>query len=152
SRVEGMSAETLAAGVTFRGGGLREFAAGFEGRIGVNIGLQVGHCALRRYALGDEASTREATPDEIGVMQTLLAVALDDGAVGFSSSQLDMHVDQYGAPVPSNLASRDELVALASVFQGRANGVIEFISRSNLEGHDDADRELMLAMCEVSGK
>ena len=32
------------------------------------------------------------------------------------------------------------------------HGVIEFISRTNLEGHDDADRELMLAMCEASGK
>ena len=85
-------------------------------------------------------------------MQDLLRTALDEGAVGFSSSQLDMHVDQHGNPVPSNLAAADELVALASVFADRAHGVIEFISRSNLEGHDDADRELMLAMCEASGK
>jgi len=38
------------------------------------------------------------------------------------------------------------------VFADRAHGVIEFISRSNLEGHDDADRALMLAMCAASGK
>ena len=102
--------------------------------------------------LGDDAGTRTATAAEITAMQDLLRVALDEGAVGFSSSQLEMHVDQHGNPVPSNLAAADELVALASVFADRSHGVIEFISRSNLEGHDDADRKLMLAMCEASGK
>jgi N-acyl-D-aspartate/D-glutamate deacylase len=38
------------------------------------------------------------------------------------------------------------------VLASRPHGVIEFISRSNLEGHDDADRALMLAMCDASGK
>jgi len=152
SRVEGMSPATLAEGVGFAGGGMNDFAGGIDGRIGVNVGLQVGHCALRRYALGDDAGTRTATKPEIAAMQDLLRTALDEGAVGFSSSQLDLHVDQHGNPVPSNLAAVDELVALASVFADRPHGVIEFISRSNLEGHDDADRKLMLAMCEASGK
>ena len=118
----------------------------------MNAAFQVGHSALRRYAMGDDAGTRTATTDEIGVMQALLVDALDAGAVGFSSSQLEMHVDQHGQPVPSNMAAPEELVALASVFARRPHGVIEFISRTNLEGHDDADRELMLAMCEASGK
>jgi len=73
----------------------------------VNAAFQVGHSALRRHAMGDDAGTRRATTDEIGVMQELLVDALDAGAVGFSSSQLDMHVDQYGQPVPSNLAAPD---------------------------------------------
>jgi N-acyl-D-aspartate/D-glutamate deacylase len=152
SRVEGMSPATLAEGVDFAGGGMHDFASGIDGRIGVNVGLQVGHCALRRYVLGDDAGTRTATAPEVEAMQVLLRAALDEGAVGFSSSQLDLHVDQHGNPVPSNLAAPDELVALASVFADRAHGVIEFISRSNLEGHDDADRALMLAMCEAAGK
>ncbi len=152
SRVEGMSSETLAAGVTFAGGGIDAFASGLSGRIGVNAGLQVGHSALRRYVMGDEASGREAKPDEVSAMQALLRDALAGGAVGFSSSQLDMHVDQHGAPVPSNLATADELVALASVLAEFPYGAIEFISRTNLEGHDEADRSLMLAMCEASGK
>ena len=102
--------------------------------------------------MGDDAGTRTARDDEIAAMQVLLRDALDAGAVGWSSSQLDMHVDQHGRPVPSNLAAPDELVALASVFADRPHGVIEFISRSNLEGHDDADRALMIAMGEASGK
>ena len=152
SRVEGMSPDTLLVGVPFAGGGLPEFAARLEHRIGVNVGLQVGHSALRRYVLGDDAGKREASPAEIEEMQQLLRDALDAGAVGFTSSQLDMHVDQHGNPVPSNLANDAELIALASVFAGRANGVLEFISRTNLEGHDEHDRELMLAMCEASAK
>jgi N-acyl-D-aspartate/D-glutamate deacylase len=152
SRVEGMSADTLAAGVTFAGGGYPEFAAGFDGGIGVNAGLQVGHSAVRRFVMGDDAGTRVATEAEIAEMQELLADALDAGAVGFTSSQLEMHVDHLGQPVPSNLAAPEELVALAGVLAGRPHGVIEFISGTNLEGHSREDRDLMLAMCEASGK
>jgi len=152
SRVEGMSSTTLHAGVPFAGGGFEEFAAGIDGTIGVNAGLQVGHSALRRHVMGDDASVREAEPDEVEAMQQLLRAALAAGAVGFSSSQLDMHVDQHGGPVPSNLSAPEELVALASVLGEFPYGVIEFISRSNLEGHDEADRDLMLAMCAASGK
>src|SRR5262249_49788298 len=147
SRVEGMSSETLAAGVTFTGGGLDDFAAGIDGRIGVNAGLQVGHCALRRWVMGDDAGARRARPEEVDSMRTLLRDSLAAGAVGFSSSQLDMHVDQHGQPVPSNLADRDELVGLAAVLSEFPNGVIEFIARTALDGHDEADRDLMLAMC-----
>jgi N-acyl-D-aspartate/D-glutamate deacylase len=151
SRVEGMSAETLAAGVKFAGGGFAQFAAGIEGRLGVNAGLQVGHCAIRRAAMGDDASRRTATGEEIEAMQALLRAALAAGAVGFSSSQLDMHVDHDGNPVPSNLAAPEELVALASVLADEPSRVIQFISASNLHGHSERDRRLMLAMCEASG-
>ncbi len=151
SRVEGMSAETLAAGVKFQGGGFAEFASGLEGRLGVNAGLQVGHCAIRRAAMGDEASRRAASEDEIAAMQALLREELAAGAVGFSSSQLEMHVDHDGNPVPSNLASREELVALAGTLADFPCRVIQFISGSNLEGHSEQDRSLMLAMCAASG-
>ncbi|MEX0665318.1 MAG: amidohydrolase family protein [Acidimicrobiia bacterium] len=150
SRVEGMSPETLAAGVTFGGGGLSEFAAGLTGRIGVNAGFQVGHSAVRRHVMGEEAGTRAATDEEIGAMGDLVRGALADGAVGFTSSQLEIHSDHEGQPVPSNLATRDELIALATVVGESPHGVIEFIPWSNLEGYTDEDRELMLAMCDAS--
>jgi N-acyl-D-aspartate/D-glutamate deacylase len=151
SRVEGMSLETLAEGVTFTGGGFDEFASGVDGRLGVNVLLQVGHSALRRRVMGDHATTRVATSAEVDEMVDLLRAALDAGAVGFTSSQLDLHVDHDGKPVPSNLADRNELVSLARVLRDYENRVIEFISRSNLDGHDPADRALMLAMCDASG-
>jgi N-acyl-D-aspartate/D-glutamate deacylase len=152
SRVEGMSAATLAAGVHFAGGGCADFARGFEAKLGVNLGLQVGHSALRRQVLGGAANERAAEPGEIRSMQALLRAALHEGAVGFSSSQLAMHVDHDGAPVPSNLAEPGELIALAEVLAEFPHGVIQFISGSNLEGHSEADRALMRAMCRASGK
>src|SRR5262249_39961997 len=58
SRVEGMSADALAAGVTFKGGTLADFLGGLDGGLGVNIGANVGHCAVRRMVMGDDASER----------------------------------------------------------------------------------------------
>jgi N-acyl-D-aspartate/D-glutamate deacylase len=153
SRVEGMHPETLAAGATFRGGGCADFAENLErGGLGVNVGLQVGHSAVRRYVLGDDAVERAATAEEVVQMVDLVTEAMRDGAVGFSSSQLDLHVTHDGRPVPSNLATCGELVALAGALADFPSGALEFISRTNLEGHSDADRALMLEMCAASGK
>jgi N-acyl-D-aspartate/D-glutamate deacylase len=149
SRVEGMSPETLAAGVRFAGGGIGDFARGLEGRLGVSVGLQVGHSALRRHVLGKEAAERTARPEEIAAMCELLRAGLREGAIGFSSSQLDLHVDHEGWPVPSNLAAPDELLALAAVLAEFPGGAFEFLSRSNLGGHDEPDRELMRGLARV---
>ncbi|HSO94642.1 MAG TPA: amidohydrolase family protein [Acidimicrobiia bacterium] len=152
SRVEGMSADALAAGVDFPGGTLGDFLGNLDGRVGVNVGANVGHCALRRHVLGDDASEREATDDEVAVMQDLLRQALTDGAVGFTSSQLAIHVAHDGRGVPSNYAAPDELIALASVLGEFGRGSIEFIPRTFLEGYDNADRDLIRRMAEVSGR
>ena len=55
-------------------------------------------------------------------------------------------------PVPSNLASADEIVALASVLAEFDFGSIEFIPKTFLEGYSDEDRDLILRLWRVSGK
>ena len=152
SRVEGMSADTLRAGVAFRGGSLGEFLAGFDGRLGVNVGANVGHSAVRRYVMGDDASERAATDDEIAQMCTLVRSAFDHGAIGFTSSQLELHVAHDGRGVPSNHTRPEELIALAAVLRDVGRGSIEFIPRTFLNGYDDDDRELVLAMARASGR
>ncbi|HEX4491738.1 MAG TPA: amidohydrolase family protein [Acidimicrobiia bacterium] len=152
SRVEGMSADALAEGVDFRGGTLGDFLDGLEGRVGVNVAANVGHCALRRYVMGDDASERHANPHEIHEMQALLREALNDGAYGFTSSQLDLHVAHDGRGVPSNHAAPMELVALASVLAEFDRGAIEFIPRTFLTGYDDDDRRLILDLARTSGR
>jgi N-acyl-D-aspartate/D-glutamate deacylase len=79
-----MSADALSAAVTFEGGTLADFLRGLEGRLGVNVGANVGHCAVRRFVMGDDASERAATDDEIVEMQVLVREALAQGAVGFT--------------------------------------------------------------------
>ena len=152
SRVEGMSADALEAGVTFRGGSLGDFLANLDGRVGVNVGANVGHCAVRRFVMGDDASERTATDDEIEQMQDLVRAAIRDGAIGFTSSQLELHVAHDGRGVPSNYASPDELVALTGVLAEFGRGSIEFIPRTFLNGYDDADRDLVLRMARASGR
>lgn len=152
SRVEGMSESALAAGVDFAGGSIADLMNGLRGRIGVNAAAYVGHCALRRFVMGEDASRRAATDDEIAAMQALLRAGMRDGAVGLSTSQLDIHADHLGRPVPSNLATPDEIVALSAVLAEFDHGVIEIFPRSFIMGYSDGDRDLLWRMAEASGK
>ena len=152
SRVEGMSREALKEGLRFAGGGFADYWSRFEGRLGVNVGSYVGHSAVRRYVMGDDASEREATPGEIEAMQELVRQGMREGAIGFSTSQVELHVGEDGREVPSNHASADEIVALCSVLAEFDHGAIEFISRTFTAGYDEADRELIRRMYEVSGR
>jgi N-acyl-D-aspartate/D-glutamate deacylase len=152
SRVEGMSKEALAAGFRFDGGSFADFWGRHTGKLGVNAGGYVGHCAVRRFVMGDDASEREATSDEIAAMQELVRQAMREGALGFSTSQLDIHVGEDGREVPSNHASAEEVIALCSVLADFDPGAIEVIPRSFAEGYDAKDRELLHAMYRVSGK
>jgi N-acyl-D-aspartate/D-glutamate deacylase len=152
SRVEGMSKQALAAGFRFAGGSFADFWNRHEGRLGVNAGGYVGHCAVRRFVMGDDASEREATGDEIAAMQALVRRAMQEGALGFSTSQIEIHVGDDGRGVPSNHASAEEVLALCSVLADFDHGAIEAIPRSFAEGYDAKDRALLIAMYRVSGK
>ncbi len=152
SRVEGMSEDALAAGVTFRGGSMGDFLAGLDGRVGVNVLAYVGHSAVRRHVMGEAASERAATGDEISAMARLVDQALDDGAIGLSTSQLDIHTDHEGRPVPPNLADVEELLALAEPLARRSSGALEIFPRTFVPGVDERDADLLLRLSEITRK
>lgn len=152
SRVEGMSRDALREGLKFKGGGFADYWNRFEGKLGINVGSYVGHSAVRRYVMGDDASERAATPAEIEAMKELVRAAMREGAVGFSTSQVTLHVGEDGREVPSNHATADEIVELCSVLSEFEVGAIEFIAGSFTAGYDAADRELIERMYEVSGR
>ncbi len=152
SRVEGMSRSALAAGLQFAGGSFADYWKRFDGRLGINVGSYVGHCAVRRWVMGDAASERQATPEEILEMKALVRQAMAEGAVGFSTSQIDLHVGEDGREVPSNHASAQEILELASVLAEFDRGAIEIIPRSFNEGYDEADRQLLRDLYRVSGR
>src|SRR4051812_42421135 len=151
ARVEGMDADALRAGVDFDGGSFGAFLDHLDGRVAVNVAALVGHCPVRRLVMGDAASERTATSDEITAMVAALDDALAQGGIGFSTSQLDVHADHEGRPVPSNLADRDELVSLASVLRKHPGAVTEFVPRSSLPGFTDTDAELVRDVARASG-
>jgi N-acyl-D-aspartate/D-glutamate deacylase len=87
--------------------------------LGVNVAPLVGHSLIRLWVMGDDSQQRPATDAEIADMQALLEVCLADGAIGLSTSFVDM--DAAGRPVPSRFADFRELDALSAVL-GRAGG------------------------------
>ena len=80
------------------------FARLERNRAALNVGTFVGAGGLRAYVVGQEQ--RAATPAEIEQMKSLVAQAMEQGALGVSTSL------QY---VPGRFASTDEIVELAKV-------------------------------------
>src|SRR5881227_85206 len=126
--VEGMSLEALHAGVgtdwPFESFG--EFLSAIEQRgTAINVGALVGHTPVRLYVMGEEATEREATADEIAAMRALVRDALRAGALGFATSKSPTHVGWAGRPVPSRVASWHEIEALAGCLAEAAGGVMQ---------------------------
>ena len=151
-RVEGMPRASLDEGLTFRGGGFADYWSRFDGRLGINIASFVTHCSIRRYVMGDAASERAATEAEIEAMKALVRQGMKEGAIGFSSSQLRLHVGEDGREVPSNFATPAEIVALCGVLAEFDHGAIEFIPRSGNDGPDEDDCRLIRDIWAASGK
>jgi N-acyl-D-aspartate/D-glutamate deacylase len=151
AKVEGMSPAALDAGVDFAGGSVGDYLDNLDGRIGVNMAYYVGHSAVRRWVMGGAASERAATAGEVEQMKALVDEGMRQGAVGFSTSQLDVHADHEGKPVPSNLASAEEILALSSVLAHYNEGILEHLCQTFAVGYNDADRALMRGMAAASG-
>jgi N-acyl-D-aspartate/D-glutamate deacylase len=115
ARVEGMPLETLRTGVPWDWKSTADYFDRVEGNVGINLGFMVGHSAIRRIAMGPDASRREATPDELARIEALLRAGLEAGGLGLSTSYARTHNDADGHMVPSRYAHTDELVRLARV-------------------------------------
>ncbi len=127
ARVEGMPLESLAVGVPWNWRTTAEYLDLLDGTLMPNAGFLVGHSALRRVVMHDDATRRAATPAEIAEMQQLLRDGLSAGALGFSSTWSPSHNDHTGTPVPSRHASRDEMISLCSVVGEYPGTTLEFI-------------------------
>lgn len=107
---------------------------------GLNIASLIGHSMLRIDVMGADAWTRAAEASEIEAMAAQFSEALAAGCYGISTSFFDL--DRRSRPVPSRLADRAELEALADVLAATGHGFVEFIP--NLTGEDPiADIALM---------
>ncbi len=142
ARVEGMELRALSQ-VDWNFSTFGEFLASRPGTLGINLGMYVGHSAIRRWLLGEEAYERAASADEIAAMAAMVDEAMTAGALGFSSSHAPTHLDLADRPVPSRLASLDEVRALADAVGRRGRGSIAYAPGSAVEGIDAADRALL---------
>jgi N-acyl-D-aspartate/D-glutamate deacylase len=126
--VEGMSLAALQAGV---GGDwpfetFPEYLDAIE-RLGsaINVGALVGHTPVRLYVMGEAATEREATADEVARMAEIVAAAVRAGALGFATSKAPTHVGYAGRPVPSRAASFEEIAGVAGALREVGRGVVQ---------------------------
>jgi N-acyl-D-amino-acid deacylase len=124
--VEGMPRASLRAGIRWGWESVPEYLAGLRGAsLGPNVGVLIGHSAVRLFAMAEAADERGASEDEITRMQAIVREAMAAGALGFATSRSPSHVGDGGRPVPSRLATRAELRALAGAMAGSGRGVLE---------------------------
>lgn len=137
--IEEMPEAAFDAGVDWRWGeGFGGWLDTLAGNIALNVAPLVGHSVLRMFVMGGDAQQRHATADETRAMADLLRVCLDAGAVGLSTSFVD--IDETYRPVPSRWAAPAELDALAAVL-GEKAAVLQIV-------HEFFDADLTVARIE----
>src|SRR5207245_1844814 len=119
---------------------------------GVNVGLMVGHAALRRSVMGAAASERTADDGEVAGMQALLGEALAAGGFGLSTATVPTQVDGDGRPTPPTFAADAEFLALADVVGRHEGTCLEFIPGSYLRGFSDEDVQLLAGMSATANR
>ncbi|MBV30259.1 MAG: amidohydrolase family protein [Actinobacteria bacterium] len=138
--VEGMSVEALRAGLGDWGfETFPEYLDALQKNgCAVNMAAMIGHTALRMYVMGEDATEREATAEEIAVQRRLVTEALEAGALGFATSRANTHVGYEGRPVPSRMATPEEIIEIAQAL-GDVGGVMQATQGRGLS-HDEFAR------------
>jgi N-acyl-D-aspartate/D-glutamate deacylase len=146
-KVEGMPLEALETGVKWGWETFSDYLdAVEESKLAVNAGFLVGHCAIRRYVMGAEATDREATPEEVERIVALLHEGIEAGGLGFSTTLSNTHSDGDGKPVASRKAGKDELLALCTAVGEHDGTFIEGIVPGCLDKFTDDEIELLAEM------
>src|SRR5919197_355787 len=125
SVVEGMDVEALLAGTRWDFESFPQYLAMLErSRPLANVAVLAQHSTIRSAVMGEDASARKAPSDrELSEMRRLLAEALDAGAIGFASSFSPKHSGWGGRPMPSTIASDEELKSLVRVLGEKRRGI-----------------------------
>jgi N-acyl-D-aspartate/D-glutamate deacylase len=152
AQVEGMPLPALEQGLEWNWESFAGYLDALEGRVAVNAGFLVGHCALRRYVLGEASMERESRPDEVREMIEVLRQSLKAGALGFSTTRSHSHPDHDGRPVPSRQAAEDEVLELCATVGEYPGTTLEAIVSGCIRGFDDSEVELLARMSAAAGR
>lgn len=150
--VEGVDLEALQAGLPWTWETYPEYLDTLDRRLGINFTGYVGHSAIRRYVLGEESNQRSATLPEIEAMKEIVRGAMQAGAAGFSTSLSPTQVGYYNEPIPSRLATDEEVLALAKVVAEFNTGNIAVLPRSILQGINEEDRAMLVRLAKETGR
>ena len=123
--IEDIKKPTFDAAVPFTWESFPEYLAHIRPKLGVNVGALIGHSALRLYVMGAASQERIATDAEIAEMCRLVEEAMAAGALGISSSYVD--IDENTKPVPSRYADVREKIALCKAMMKSGRGVFQVV-------------------------
>jgi N-acyl-D-amino-acid deacylase len=139
-RAEDISGAAMDAGIAWAWEGFDEYLDVVDALPkGINYSAYVGHSALRTWAMGERAFEEAASDDDLAAMKGQLHLAMDAGAVGFSTSRSGGHETSDDRPVASRLATRSEVGDLIGVLKGRANAVFEVAHEHLLPGTPEGE-------------
>ena len=137
SVVEGMDLDALVAGTRWEFETFAEYLDALE-RVGpyANVGVLAQHSTIRTAVMGEEASSRERPSDgQLEKMKQEVRKAMQSGAAGFASSFSPNHSGWAGRPMPSTIASDDELKQLVGVLKESGKGI--FVMATGPRGTPD---------------
>ena len=111
----------------------------------INLAGLVGHAAARFYVMGDRAVVDQPSEEEITKLAKLIGTSIREGAVGFSTNRLKVHVMPDGRPIPGTFAREDELVAISKAV-GNEGGILQSV----IQGGEQLPAELELIKKQLS--
>jgi len=134
-RAEDISGKAMAAGIDWSWSTFAGYLDAIDAiPKGINYAANIGHSALRTWAMGERAFSETASVDDLDIMDAELRSALGAGAWGFTTSRTMHHETSDGRPVASRIASWDEVVHLVNVMGESGSGIFQFV-----EDPPDAD-------------
>lgn len=124
TQVEGMSLQVLQHGIDWDFETFPEYLAMLKRKqCAINVAAYIGHSSVRTWVMGEDANKREATTAEISEMAALVKDAMAAGAIGFATSTSPAHNGEGGLPMPSRLASDEEMMQLTLAMSSQGGGV-----------------------------
>jgi N-acyl-D-amino-acid deacylase len=151
AKVEGMFPAALAE-IQFDFETFEEYLEARSKGLGVNLAYYIGHSSIRRWVMGEAASERAASDEEVARMKAMVTQAMSNGAAGFSSSLSPMHNDHLQRPIPSRFGGEHELFALAMAVAEAGLGTITYVPSRIGTGLAMSDQEQMLQLSLQTGR
>ena len=136
-RAEDISAEAMELGISWDWETFPEYMDRVETLPkALNCAVNIGHSALRTWAMGERAFGEEATDEDIAAMREQLRAALRAGAIGFTTSRTEHHQTADNRPVASRLAAWGEVERLVEVMAEEGQGIFELAVEDAMRGTD----------------
>jgi N-acyl-D-aspartate/D-glutamate deacylase len=125
-RAEDIDPAVLAEGIPWRWERFPEYLDAVDALPkSIHYAANVGHSALRTWAMGERAFEERANADDLAKMVGELEASLEAGAIGFTTSRSEHHETSDDRPVASRQASWEEVHALAGALARAGHGLME---------------------------